>query len=360
MGYGQGTQRTALPPLSFIPHLAETVWGGDELARRFGKAPPGQRRLGESWELWDGNPVRDGPFAGQSLRALCELLGVELLGHRAYDGRGCPLLLKLIDARELLSIQVHPDDATAARLAPGQRGKSEAWYILAAEPGAHLVYGLHPGVDRGGVAAAVAEGTLEQYVGRLPVAAGDVVYVPAGTLHAIGGGILLCEIQQASQLTYRLYDWGRVGLDGHPRPLHVAEALLALRFPQPPARTVRPLPLGPGRVLLAACRSFAFEALRGAQRLAADGGSFDVLLAVEAPATLAWNGGERTLALGEALMLPAALGCYELLSAGTVLRAYVPDLQAHVVAPARAAGWSHSDVSQLGGPELAAALGAAG
>ncbi|MBI2321891.1 MAG: class I mannose-6-phosphate isomerase [Chloroflexi bacterium] len=349
-------QRTTLGPLSFIPHLAETVWGGDELARRYGKAPPGQRRLGESWELWDENPVRDGPFAGQPLSALCVALGSELLGHRAHGGRGCPLLLKLIHARELLSVQVHPDDATAARLAGGERGKTEVWYVVAADPGAQLVYGLHPGVDRGAVAAAVAEGTLEQLVARLPIAAGNVVYVPAGTLHAIGAGIVLCEVQQASQLTYRLYDWGRVGLDGQPRPLHVAEALVALHFPQPPARTVRPLPLGPGRHLLAACRSFAFEALRGTPALSTDGGSFEVLLAVETEALVAWAGGERRLAAGEALLLPAALGRYELGSGGTVLRAYVPDLEAHVAAPARAAGWSASDLGQLGGPELAAAF----
>lgn len=344
----------SLPPLSFIPRLAETIWGGDELARRFGKAHPGARNLGESWELWDENVVRDGPFAGRTLRALCTQHGVALLGWRAHDGAGCPLLLKLIHARERLSVQVHPDDATAARLAPGARGKTEAWYILWAAPGARLIYGLHGGLDRAGVAAAIADGTLEQYLTHLPVQSGDVVFVPAGTLHAIGAGIVLVEVQQASTLTYRLYDWQRRGADGQPRPLHVAEALAALRFPQPVARTVMPLPLGPGRTLLTACRAFAIEALRGTHTLATDGGSFEALLAAEGQATLHWANAERALACGEMLLLPASLGTYEIASAGLVLRAYVPDLQRQVIAPARAAGWGRHDVAQLGGEELLA------
>jgi mannose-6-phosphate isomerase len=354
MSRARGLHTATLPPLSFVPQLAETIWGGDELAVRFGKATPGQRLIGESWELWDDNAVREGPFAGQSLRALCAARGAELLGHRAGDGAGCPLLVKLIHARDLLSIQVHPDDATAARLAPGARGKTEAWYILRAEPGARLIYGLRGGIDRAGVAAAVAEGTLEQYVTYLPVRTGDVVFVPAGTLHAIGAGIVLCEVQQASTLTYRLYDWQRRGADGQPRPLHVAEALVALRFPQPAARTVTPLPLGAGRMLLTACRAFAFEALRGPQRLATDEGSFEALIATEAPAVLRWAGGERPFACGELLLLPATLGAYEVASDGLVLRAYVPDLRRHVIEPARAAGWDRASVAQLGGEDLLA------
>ena len=209
--------------------MATAIWGGDALVRRYGKAGGATEKLGESWECWDENPVSAGPYAGVALSVLRTQLGRALTGP-ADPANRFPVLTKIIDAREALSVQVHPDDAYAQRVEHQPVGKTECWYILAAEPGAELVLGWTHDTDRAEYERRVSDGTLGEILRRVPVRAGEAFYLPAGTLHAIGAGIQLFETQQASDLTYRIFDWNRTGADGKPRELHVAKAADVLDF----------------------------------------------------------------------------------------------------------------------------------
>lgn len=205
----------SLYPLKLIPAYKEIIWGGTRLKKEYGKTCD-LEKLAESWELTvrpDGmNVIANGVCAGMTL--------ADYLGDAA---EGFPLLIKLIDACDKLSIQVHPADAYA-REHEGEYGKTEMWYIVDAEPGAKLVYGLK-NYDKAAFADAIAQGTLEQYMNYVDVKKGDVFFIPSGCVHAIGAGILIAEIQQSSNVTYRVYDYNRRGKDGKLRELHVAKAL---------------------------------------------------------------------------------------------------------------------------------------
>ncbi len=219
-------------PIRFRPLLMERVWGGRGLAD-FGKELPAGRPIGESWELVD-RPEAESVVAGGELDGVT--LGSlwrdrpELFGARAADlGPRFPLLIKLLDAREALSVQVHPPAAVAA--AHAGEPKTEAWFIAAADPDAHLLVGLRPGVTRALVEAALRDGDdVAALLHRIDVAHGDAILIPSGRVHAIGPGIVIVEIQQSSDTTYRVYDYGRPGLDGRPRDLHVGQSLESIDF----------------------------------------------------------------------------------------------------------------------------------
>jgi len=216
-------------PYAIEPKEASAIWGGDALVRRFGKPGDPNTKIGESWECWDANRVRNGPLAGKTIADLRALLGAKLLGD--LDSNALfPILTKIIDARDSLSVQVHPDDAYAQRVEHQRNGKTECWYILSAQEDAQLVYGWAVNTTRAEYERRVADGTLGDILRRVPVEAGQTYYLPAGTLHAIGAGIILFETQQASDLTYRIFDWNRVGSDGKPRELHVQKAADVLDY----------------------------------------------------------------------------------------------------------------------------------
>ena len=219
-----------LYPYILEPKEAPAIWGGDALVTHYGKRGDRAQPIGESWECWDENRVANGPCAGATLTELrARELGAALTG--AIDpGRTFPVLTKIIDARQALSVQVHPDDAYAQRVEGQPNGKTECWYILGCEPGAELVLGWTRDTTRDEYERRVADGTLAEILRRVPVKPDDAFYLPAGTLHAIGAGIQLFETQQASDLTYRIFDWNRVGADGKPRPLHVDKAGDVLDF----------------------------------------------------------------------------------------------------------------------------------
>lgn len=218
-----------LYPYVLDPKLANAIWGGGALVSRYGKHGDPGATLGESWECWDENRVVNGALAGRTLADLRAQLGDELTG--AIDAsRRFPVLTKIIDAKQALSVQVHPDDAYAQRVEHQPNGKTECWYVLDCEPGAELVLGWTRDTSREEYERRVADGTLGDILRRVPVQPGDAFYLPAGTLHAIGAGIRLFETQQASDLTYRIFDWNRVGPDGKPRDLHVAKAGDVLDF----------------------------------------------------------------------------------------------------------------------------------
>jgi mannose-6-phosphate isomerase len=228
-------------PLVFTPINVKRVWGGSRMSGALGKHLPAGQPIGESWDLVDlaeaQSRVALGPATGIGLHELVQQWEQRLMGPAALDGGRFPLLVKYLDAAKTLSVQVHPDAEVAAR--HGGRPKSEAWYILDREPGGVIYRGLQPGTTREDFHAGIEGGQVEQLLQSVEVQPGDLIPVPPGTVHAIGAGVLLAEVQQPSDTTYRVYDWGRVGLDGSPRALHVSEALESIHFDRQPPPMVR-------------------------------------------------------------------------------------------------------------------------
>jgi len=222
-----------LYPLVFQPLFKERVWGGRELERLYGKKIPAGKPIGESWEIsdrpGDASVIANGPLAGKNLRWLMENHATEILGGAkpAAEGR-FPLLCKILDARERLSLQVHPPASKAKEL-KGEP-KTEMWFIADAAPGASLYVGLKRGVTRADFEEKIADGTVAACFHHIPVRAGDTMFLPSGRVHAIGDGLVIFEIQQNSDTTYRVFDWNRVGLDGKPRELHIAQSLASIDF----------------------------------------------------------------------------------------------------------------------------------
>ena len=253
--------------LQFESIYQERVWGGQMLAGAFGRALPPGKAIGESWEMVDRpeaqSVVHGGPYAGLTLRQLIEVHGRDVMGPQWPVQRAFPILVKWLDCRERLSLQVHPPADRAPAL--GGEPKTENWFVAGAAPGAALIVGLRPGVTRAQFEQALAGGTLEACVHRFPVAAGDSILVPTGTVHAIDAGNLILEIQQNSDTTYRVYDWGRTGLDHRPRQLHLREALASILWDQPESR---PLHAAATPVVLADCAHFRIRC----EPLARDGG----------------------------------------------------------------------------------------
>ncbi len=224
---------SAVEPITFSPIYMERVWGGRELERVYGRdLPSPDRPYGESWEIVDRvdsqSIVDSGPLAGASLHELWTSRREEIFGEGMPDSFRFPVLLKILDAREDLSIQVHPPAAIAGEL--GGEPKTEMWYIAGCEPGAKLYAGLKAGVTWGSFGQAIADGSVADQVHVVSPSRGDSVWIPSGRLHAIGAGFLIHEIQQNSDTTYRAFDWNRTGLDGKPRELHIAESLASIDF----------------------------------------------------------------------------------------------------------------------------------
>jgi mannose-6-phosphate isomerase len=216
-------------PYLLDPKLTTQVWGGDELVRIYGKHGDPNARLGESWECWDADRVINGASAGATVADLRARLRAELIGD-LDPTQIFPVLTKIITAHDWLSVQVHPDDAYAQRVEHQPFGKTECWYVLAAQPDAQIVYGWTRDTSRNEYERRVADGTLGELLRKIPVKTGDTVYIPHGLVHAIGPGVTVFETQQASDLTYRMFDYNRVGLDGKPRELHVKKAADVLNY----------------------------------------------------------------------------------------------------------------------------------
>jgi mannose-6-phosphate isomerase len=222
-----------LYPLTFHPIFKERIWGGRNLERLYGKALPPDAPIGESWEIsdrpGDASVIANGPLAGKNLRWLMEHVPRELLGNaKPATGNRFPLLIKILAAQEKLSLQVHPPAHKAVEL--GGEPKTEMWYIADAAPDAKLFVGLKRGVTREEFERKIRDGTVADCFHRVPVRADDTMFLPSGRVHAIGAGLVIFEIQQNSDTTYRVFDWNRAGLDGKPRELHVAESLASIDF----------------------------------------------------------------------------------------------------------------------------------
>lgn len=247
-----------LLPISFLPVYQPRVWGGRAIADSLGRQLPGEGPIGESWELVDRpeaqSVVSGGPLDGLTLREAIRKHAASILGPGWDPDRPFPILVKWLDCRERLSLQVHPPKSVAARL--GGQSKTENWFVAAVQPGASIIVGLVPGVTPEQFRAAIDDGSLDACVRRSEVHAGDSVLVESGTVHAIEGGNLILEVQENSDTTYRVYDWGRVGLDGKPRQLHVKESLESIDFDSPPPAIVR---AAPGPAVLARSPEFTLR-----------------------------------------------------------------------------------------------------
>jgi mannose-6-phosphate isomerase len=222
-----------LYPITFKPIFKERIWGGRELERLYHKSIPAAAAIGEAWEIsdrpGDENVILNGSLAGKSLRWLMEHHAGEILGNARPAAAGrFPLLCKILDARDKLSLQVHPPAVKAAEL-KGEP-KTEMWFIADAVPGAELFVGLKRGVTRVEFERKIADGSVADCFHRVPVKAGDTMFLPSGRVHAIGAGLVIFEIQQNSDTTYRVFDWNRTGLDGKPRDLHIAQSLASIDF----------------------------------------------------------------------------------------------------------------------------------
>lgn len=300
-------------PLKFHPLLKRLRWGGRRLGDVLGKPIGAEADYAESWELCDHGDdqtlVADGALAGWSLGRLVRERPVELLGRHA-GARQFPLLIKFLDAHDRLSVQVHPDDEQASRLDAGDRGKTEAWVILAADAGSCLFAGLKRETTAGALRRALQQGSVETCLNRIEVAAGDCLFIPAGTVHAIGEGILLAEVQQASDVTFRLFDWNRVGGDGRPRTLHVDESLACIDFARGPVGVVQPVARHQDDGLLeslVACPFFSIRRHTISRPLAiADDGRCRILIGLGGAADCTGGGERQSLRVGQTVLIPAA------------------------------------------------------
>lgn len=317
-------------PLKFKAEMKERVWGGRALAQ-FGLELP-EGAIGEGWMIGDHpngvTKVVNGPLAGLGLDDVREQYGREWFGTSGFSPKNgrFPLLIKLLDCNDDLSVQVHPTDFYEG-LPQGELGKTEMWYILDAKPGATIIYGLKGNVDRETLEAAIAEGRIMDSLQVVPVEAGDAFYIPAGTVHALCSGVVVAEIQQNSDTTYRLYDYNRPGLDGKLRELHVEDSLAVIAYEGAGAQRMKTDSIASGEWLtIASSPYFLVEKgiVKEPLELQTPSYSFVILVIADGEGRLAWKDGELSLKAGECLLLPATMGHYELSGAMTVLRSVVP------------------------------------
>lgn len=255
------TQGDSIYPYALDPKLTTQVWGGNELVQIYGKRGDPNAKLGESWECWDADRVLNGALTGSTVADLRARLGSQLLGN-IDPNRIFPVLTKIITAHDWLSVQVHPDDAYAQRVEHQPFGKTECWYVMDAQPNAQIVYGWNRDTSRAEYERRVADGTLGELLRYIEVKKGDTVYIPHGLVHAIGPGLTIFETQQASDLTYRMFDYNRLGLDGKPRELHVQKAADVLDYKATTSGTLAQVPYrfeGLDRIALIADTHFVVE-----------------------------------------------------------------------------------------------------
>ncbi len=298
---------TRWQPFRIESEQKERVWGGTRLGQH---EPP----YGEAWIVGDQNQIADGPLTGQTLAEAVSSYPVEILGRPVFDTEGAvlPLLIKLLDPADWLSIQVHPDDALARQIeGEGFRGKTEAWYVLDAEPGAELIAGVRTGIPAGDAHTAIRDGSLDPMLERHPVQAGDALLVEAGLIHALGPGIFIYEVQQNSDLTYRVSDWGRPA--GLGRALHIEESVKASKPELRPqfSPLVKRVPNGSFRIL--SCPYFQLD-LVDSDGIAVErdthGRSFHAVTVISGKTTLVTGGQQLELTPFESAVVPASTGVY--------------------------------------------------
>ena len=318
-----------LYPLLFAPVYKDYIWGGSRIPQTFNRPLP-EGIYAESWEISDHidgmSIVSNGKLRGKSLRELLEKNPQQIMGSNV-SGSQFPLLIKLIDARQKLSVQVHPDAETAAKF--GGEPKTEMWYMLG-ENESYVYCGLKDRTTQESFKAAIENGTSGKTMRPVPVKKEDAVFVPAGCLHAIAEGCLLLEIQQKSNTTYRICDWGRVGVDGKPRELHIEQGLKAIDWNNTHDPHISSTILEETDILqcseILKCEYFRMERLRisAPHEVALDGTTFHALFVSEGHAKLFWDDETIDLPAGTSVLIPAALSSYTLGGSATILRTTIP------------------------------------
>lgn len=321
---------STLYPMIVRPRFVERIWGDHNLTGKLGKDAPRDKPIGESWEIYEENAVENGPYAGRTIGELRAEMGAGLMGHVRSDEL-FPLLTKLIDAQDTLSVQVHPNDRFAHELEHQPYGKTECWYVIAAAPDAALTYGFSRDTSPEEYTRLVQEGKLDKILRQIAVQPGDVIYLPAGMVHAIGGGIMVYELQQTSDVTYRIYDWNRRDAEGHSRELHVDKARQVLDYHRADRDKIRPLRDDhQHRTFLIAGPYFCMEMIEAGQ--AQNVGTYNSVVAacaLDQPVEVEAGGQKVRLARYSSMLIPAAAGTYAVRPCGgaktaAVLVAYVP------------------------------------
>jgi len=313
-----------MEPYLFKPVFIEKIWGADNLARLLNKDLPRGKKIGESFEVSrrpnEESVVARGADAGKTLRLLIERDPVALLGPDVCDKSGShfPLLLKFLDANDVLSVQVHPDDRYAAARGESDTGKEETWYVIEARTDARLFKGLLPDTTPSSFRSLLEKGRLEECLNSFTVKPGDVVHLPAGTVHAIGAGTVLAEIQRNSNITYRVYDWNRIGPDGKPRDLHIEQALDVIdwRHDLPDKNAAVVLQTSPAHhERLVDGDFYLLDSLRGASPFPVprERNAFRILIVIAGHGDIRFPDDRVPYALGQSFLLPAALDDVELL-----------------------------------------------
>lgn len=308
-----------LYPLLFEPIYKDYIWGGTRIPEIYSRDVT-MEVCAESWEISDRpegmSLVRNGPLTGRSLHDLVVSMGHRLLGE-STSHEVFPLLIKIIDAKQRLSVQVHPDDDSAAK--HGGEAKTEMWYVLDAEPDAAIFAGLAAGTDADGFGRAVREERLEDVLCSIPARAGEAVYIPGGRVHAIGEGCLLLEVQQNSNTTYRVYDWGRAGADGRPRELHVDQAFKVIHWdsdavgPTVPSCVRRPGPNSWNEVITCPYFEVMRLDLSSRETISPGGLTFHALFSSNGTTMLEGGAMAEELGPGTSCLVPAALDSYSLI-----------------------------------------------
>lgn len=320
-------------PFIFTPDFKERVWGGKKLQTFFNKDIP-YEHTGESWEVASHDNgqsiICNGELKGMTLNEVINKYPIEIIGHTLESNYKFPLLIKLIDAKEKLSVQVHPDDNYAKKVEHGELGKSEAWYVLEADEGAKLIAGLKDEVDKATFVKALENNNLETVLNEVRVQKGDVIDIPAGFVHAIGGGILLAEVQQNSDTTYRVYDWNRVGLDGNKRELHVDKSLDVIDFEGKHSKSlVSGISIEKDGYIHKCYISneyFSLEKITVLEKYAQDNkpNRFEVFICIDGHGIVQYKGIQYSIKKGDSMMIPAHIKQFNIQGKVELLKTYVP------------------------------------
>jgi mannose-6-phosphate isomerase len=323
-------------PLRFEPIYQYRLWGGRRLADLLAAPLPGDGPIGEAWVLSDRDDhpsqIANGPLKGRTIGQMLEQWPEQLMGKLAGRFRRFPLLLKFLDAREMLSVQVHPSDAHKELLPTGETGKTEAWVVLEAGAKSRIYAGLRPGTTADDLRSALANGTVADQLAYFDPKAGDGVFIPAGTVHTLGGGVVVFEVQQNSDVTFRLYDWGHVDpKTGQPRPLQFDQALASIDFAQgagAPVTAVVEATAPVERERLFDCEYFRLWRMRGESPFAVGAAGVPrVLVCIEGAGQVEYGGGTYEAGKGDVFLLPAVLGActFQPRGAVNVLEIEIPE-----------------------------------
>ena len=322
-------KETVAMPFVFEPILKDRIWGGTKLKTYLGKTNLPSDTTGESWELsgvpGDVSLVKDGPFKGQPLNYLLDNYAEDILGTKVHEqfGKQFPLLFKFLDAREDLSIQVHPDDELAKRR-HDSFGKTEMWYVMQADEGARIIVGFKEKSSAKEYLEHLESKTLINILNEVPVKKGDVFFLETGTIHAIGAGIVIAEIQQTSDITYRIYDWDRTDAQGKSRELHVEQALDAMNYNTTDTQKHYTTVANQSNVMVD-CPYFTtnYLPLNGSEDILKNGSSFTVYICTEGEFKLEANGVKYNFTKGDTILIPACLKSYMLEGNATLLEIYI-------------------------------------